>query len=176
MPSGSRASLSSFLPLQLAITVSNTAARSPNPARLLVSFLSLWSRRGARSAAVSTPSDATGKRRFLDSEQNAHSCALLGKETDTMNPYEKLEHADRAWTVAETAAFLGYSVKHVYRLIHQGKIEGWRRVERGRIMFCPCKLKTWIEKTFNGNGIHQSSISDKAGKEDDGGSSLVSLK
>jgi excisionase family DNA binding protein len=100
----------------------------------------------------------------------------LGKETDTMNPYEKLEHADRAWTVAETAAFLGYSVKHVYRLIHQGKIEGWRRVERGRIMFCPCKLKEWIEKTFNGNGIHQSSLPDKAGKEGNGGNNLANLK
>ncbi|HET9285581.1 MAG TPA: helix-turn-helix domain-containing protein [Candidatus Angelobacter sp.] len=82
-----------------------------------------------------------------------------------MNPYEKLEHADRAWTVAETAAFLGYSVKHLYRLIHQGRIEGWRRVEGGRIMFCPCKLKAWLEKTFNGNGINKPPIPDKASKE-----------
>ena len=95
----------------------------------------------------------------------AHS---WGKKQTLMNPYEKLERADRAWTVAETAAFLGYSVKHLYRLIHQGKIEGWRRVEGGRIMFCPCKLKAWLEKSFNGNGIHQSSISDKAGKEGTG--------
>ena len=69
-----------------------------------------------------------------------------------MNPYEKLEHAERAWSVAETAAFLGYSVKHLYRLIRQNKIEGWIQVEGGHYIFCPCKLKIWMEKRFNGNG------------------------
>jgi predicted DNA-binding transcriptional regulator AlpA len=29
----------------------------------------------------------------------------------------------RAWTVDETASFLGYSSKHIYRLIRQGKIQ-----------------------------------------------------
>jgi len=167
MQSGSLVSLSSLHKLQLAITVSGTAARSPKLARLSSAFFG-QSRRVARSAAVSTRSDATVMRRFLCPEQNAHSCALLGKETHTMNPYEKLEHADRAWTVAETAAFLGYSVKHVYRLIHQGKIEGWIKVEGGHIMFCPCKLKVWMEKHFNGNGIGRPSTSDGSGKEDNG--------
>lgn len=69
-----------------------------------------------------------------------------------MNPYDKLEHAERAWNVAETAAFLGYSVKHLYRLIHQNKIDGWMKVEGGHIMFCPCKLKIWMEQRFNGSG------------------------
>ena len=72
-----------------------------------------------------------------------------------MNPYEKLEQAGRAWTVDETAAFLGYSSKHIYRLIRQGKIEGWMKMPNGRIMFCPCKLKAWMERSFNhrnGNG------------------------
>lgn len=67
-----------------------------------------------------------------------------------MNPYEKLEHEQRAWGVAEAAAFLGYSTKHVYRLIHQNKIEGWIKLEGGRYIFCPCKLKAWMEKRFNG--------------------------
>jgi len=46
-----------------------------------------------------------------------------------MNPYDKLDHAERAWTMAETAAFLGYSVRHLYRLVRQNKIDGWSRVE-----------------------------------------------
>jgi hypothetical protein len=69
-----------------------------------------------------------------------------------MNPYDKLDHAERAWTMAETAAFLGYSVRHLYRLVRQNKIDGWSRVEGGHIMFCPCKLKVWLERRFNGNG------------------------
>jgi excisionase family DNA binding protein len=85
-----------------------------------------------------------------------------------MNPYEKLERAEREWTVAETAAFLGYSVKHLYRLIHQGKIEGWRRVEGGHITFCPCRLKRWIEEGFNKTGNGKQSISSEARKEDSG--------
>jgi excisionase family DNA binding protein len=168
MQSGSLVSCFSFPPPRLAITASGTAARSRKLATLSSAFFGRQSRRVMRSAAVSKPSDATVIRRFPSPEQNAHSCALLGKETDTMNPYEKLEHAERAWTVAETAAFLGYSVKHLYRLIHQGKIEGWRRVEGGHIMFCPCKLKVWMENNFNGNGIHKPSIPEEQRKEDNG--------
>jgi excisionase family DNA binding protein len=67
-----------------------------------------------------------------------------------MNPYEKLEHEQRAWSVAEAAAFLGYSTKHVYRLIQQNKIEGWIKLEGGHYIFCPSKLKAWMEKRFNG--------------------------
>ena len=103
----------------------------------------------------------------------AYFCALLGKETDSMRPYEKLEHAEREWTVAETAVFLGYSVKHLYRLIHQGKIEGWRRVEGGHIMFCPCRLKIWIEESFNKNGKAKQSSSDKARKEESGDKAIT---
>jgi len=69
-----------------------------------------------------------------------------------MNPYEKLEHETRAWTVEETALFLGYSPKYVYKLIHEAKIEGWMKVEGGDYRFCPAKLKAWMEKKFNGNG------------------------
>jgi excisionase family DNA binding protein len=83
-----------------------------------------------------------------------------------MRPYEKLDHAEREWTVAETAAFLGYSVKHLYRLIHQGKIEGWRRVEGGHITFCPCRLKIWIEESFNRNGKNKQSMSFEPRKEE----------
>lgn len=69
-----------------------------------------------------------------------------------MNPYEKLEQETRAWTVEETAVFLGYSPKYVYTLIHEGKIEGWMKIENGDYRFCPAKLKAWMEKKFNGNG------------------------
>jgi excisionase family DNA binding protein len=69
-----------------------------------------------------------------------------------MNPYEKLEHETRAWTVEETAVFLGYSPKYVYKLIHEGKIEGWMKIENGDYRFCPAKLKVWMEKKFNGTG------------------------
>ena len=82
----------------------------------------------------------------------AHSCARLATDVTTMNPYDKLDHAERAWTMAETAAFLGYSVRHLYRLVRQNKIDGWSRVEGGHIMFCPCKLKVWLERRFNSNG------------------------
>jgi excisionase family DNA binding protein len=141
----------------------NTAARSRN-SQIVFSCSSEY--RAVASAAVPNQSDAIVIRRFRSPEQNAHSCALLGKETDNMNPYEKLERAERAWTVAETAAFLGYSVKHLYRLIHQGKIEGWRRVEGGHIMFCPFKLKVWMEKSFNGNGTNKPPIPGGTRKED----------
>jgi len=71
-----------------------------------------------------------------------------------MDPFEKLEHQTRAWSVAETAAFLGYSRQTVYRLIREGKIEGWMRNRNGKIVFCPCKLKKWMEKRFkNNNGL-----------------------
>jgi excisionase family DNA binding protein len=70
---------------------------------------------------------------------------------DNMDPFEKLEHQTRAWSVAETAKFLGYSRKTIYRLIRQGKIEGWMQNGNGKIVFCPCKLKKWMEKRFKGN-------------------------
>ena len=68
-----------------------------------------------------------------------------------MNPYEKLDHEQEAWDVKQTAAFLGCTPKHVYRLIRQGRIEGWMKVD-GRYRFCPCKLKAWMETHFNGKG------------------------
>jgi excisionase family DNA binding protein len=68
-----------------------------------------------------------------------------------MNPYDKLEHEHRAWSVCETAAFLGYSSKYVYQLIHEGKIEGWMKLEGGGYRFCPIKLKAWLEKRFEAN-------------------------
>jgi hypothetical protein len=77
MQSGSLVSLSSFPKLPLAIPARNTAARSPTLDSLFTPFLVRQSRRVARLAAVSTPSDATGRRRFLVPKQNAHSCALL---------------------------------------------------------------------------------------------------
>lgn len=148
MQSGSLVSLSSLHKLQLAITVSGTAARSPKLARLSSPFFG-QSRRVARSAAVSTRSDATVIRRFLSPQRNVY---YRVKKQTKMNPYEKLEHEKRAWTVEETALFLGYSPKYVYKLIHEGKIEGWMKVEGGDYRFCPAKLKAWMEKKFNGNG------------------------
>lgn len=68
-----------------------------------------------------------------------------------MNPYDKLEHEHRAWSVCETAAFLGYSSKYVYQLIHEGKIEGWMKLEGGGYRFCPIKLKAWLEKRLEAN-------------------------
>ncbi len=65
-----------------------------------------------------------------------------------MNPFEKLEHQNRAWSVAETAAFLGCSRQTIYRMIREGKIEGWMKNRKGKIVFCPCKLKKWMEKSF----------------------------
>jgi excisionase family DNA binding protein len=76
-----------------------------------------------------------------------------------MNPYEKLEQEERVWSVAETAAFLGYSTKHVYRLIRQHKIEGWIKIEGGHYIFFPCKLKEWMEKRFNGRPLKPASNS-----------------
>ncbi len=152
-----------------------TAARSPNSH---IVFSCSPEYRVVVSAAVLNQSDAIAIRRFRNPWRNAHSCvllgtlahfcALLGNGTDSMKPYEKLDRAEREWTVAETADFLGYSVKHLYRLIHQGKIEGWRRVDGGHIMFCPCRLKIWIEQSFNGNGTSKPSTLDGAGKETSG--------
>jgi excisionase family DNA binding protein len=68
-----------------------------------------------------------------------------------MNPYEKLEHEKRGWSVRKTASFLGFHYKYVYKLIREGKIEGWHKVD-GRIRFCPAELKAWIVKNLNGNG------------------------
>jgi excisionase family DNA binding protein len=65
-----------------------------------------------------------------------------------MNPYDKLDQEHRAWSVGETAAFLGYSKKYVYQLIYEGKIEGWMKLKGGTYRFCPIKLKAWLEKQF----------------------------
>jgi hypothetical protein len=65
-----------------------------------------------------------------------------------MNPYEKLDHEQEPWDVKKTAAFLGCTPKHIYRLIRQGKIEGWMKID-GRYRFFPCKLKAWIETNLN---------------------------
>ena len=137
--------LSSFRKLQLAITASNTAARSPKLARLFSPFFG-QSRRVARHAAVSIASDATDVRRFLDSQRNVDCGVQEGTE---MNPYEKLDHEKRCWSVRETARFLGFNRKYLYKLIHEGKIEGWMKVD-GKIRFCPAKLKVWMETNFNG--------------------------
>ena len=97
-------------------------------------------------------------------------CDSRVKKQTNMNPYDKLEHEQRAWSVCEAAAFLGYSVKHVYKLIHQGKIEGWIQVEGGGYKFCPVKLKAWMEKRFNSDGRpsgSDGSSAKKVRKEDD---------
>lgn len=90
-----------------------------------------------------------------------------------MNPYDKLDHEDRAWSVCEAARFLGYNPKYVYELIRDGKIEGWFEVN-GSYRFCPAKLKAWLEKKLATNG-HQGtktdgpdgSPNDKPGLEDE---------
>lgn len=79
-----------------------------------------------------------------------------------MNPYEKLDHEQRAWSVCEAAAFLGYSPKYVYQLIHEGKIEGWMKVEGGGYRFCPVKLKAWMEKRF-GTGKEPATSAEPSG-------------
>ncbi len=69
-----------------------------------------------------------------------------------MHPYDKLKNQERLLTVKEVAHFLGYSVKHVYRLIRQERIEGWMKVGKDRAYkFCPEKFKAWVEKRFDGN-------------------------
>jgi excisionase family DNA binding protein len=82
-----------------------------------------------------------------------------------MNPYDKLEHEQRAWSVCEAAAFLGYSSKYVYQLIHEGKIEGWMKVEGGGYKFCPVKLKAWMEKRFGASekpkGLDEAANNDR---------------
>src|SRR5215471_2773831 len=96
MQSASLVLIPSFPKLPLAIPASYTAARSPNS-------------RVARLAAVSASSNATGKRRFLVPKRNvhsAHSCVRLATDITTINPYEKLNHAERAWTMARRLAFL----------------------------------------------------------------------
>ena len=88
-----------------------------------------------------------------------------------MNPYDKLEHEQRSWSVEEVADFLGYCPRYVRRLIRQGKIDGWWKVEGGDYRFCPAKLKVWMEKRFNGNGKPSGPKVDsnnKAGKDGEG--------
>src|SRR5215472_16340948 len=126
MHSGSLVSSPSFPRLQLAISASNTAARSPKLASLFISFLGCPSRRVARVAAVPIRSDARIDRRFPKPLGNVYSRVRKYKE---MNPYEKLDHEESAWNVCKTARFLGYHPKHIYRLIRQGKIEGWMRID-----------------------------------------------
>jgi excisionase family DNA binding protein len=167
MQSGLLVSLFSLRKLRLAITASGTAARSPKLATLSSPVFGRQSRRVARLAEVSKQSDATVIRRFLSPQRNVY---YRVKKRTKMNPYEKLEHETRAWTVEETAVFLGYSPKYVYRLIHEGKIEGWMKVEGGDYRFCPAKLKAWMEKKFNGTGKppKPDALPDKhPGKEDD---------
>ena len=68
-----------------------------------------------------------------------------------MTHYDRLDHADRAWSVCEAARFLGYNPKYVYQLIRENKIEGWFEVN-GSYRFCPAKLKAWLEKRIGTNG------------------------
>src|SRR5437763_16306453 len=145
MQSGFLVVLSSFRKLQLAITASNTAARSPKLARFFSPFFG-QSRRVARHAAVSIASDVTVVRRFLDPQRNMDCRVQEGTE---MNPYEKLDHEKRCWSVRETARFLGFNRKYLSKLIHEGRNEGRMTVD-GKIRFCPAKLKEWMDTTFNG--------------------------
>jgi excisionase family DNA binding protein len=63
-----------------------------------------------------------------------------------MNRLEQLKNEKRAWSVEETADFLGFSRNYVYELIHAGKIEGWFVGDKGGYRFCPAKLAMWLEK------------------------------
>ena len=63
-----------------------------------------------------------------------------------MNRLEQLKNEKRAWSVEETADFLGFSRNYVYELIHAGKIEGWFIGDKGGYRFCPAKLVIWLEK------------------------------
>src|SRR5437870_407180 len=111
MQSGSLVSIPNFPKLPLAIPASNTAARSPKLASLFSPFRVRQSLRVARLAAVSTTSERHSLEGcfWCQSEMRtpAHSCARLATDVTTMNPYDKLDHAERAWAMAETAAFLG---------------------------------------------------------------------
>jgi len=65
-----------------------------------------------------------------------------------MNPFQRLEQkGDRMMTVAETAAFLGYSPNYLYELMHTGKIEGWLLLN-GSYRFSPSRLRQWCEKRY----------------------------
>jgi len=96
-----------------------------------------------------------------------------------MNPYERLDHANETWDVKQTAAFLGCKPKTIYRLIRQGKIEGWMKVD-GRYKFCPCKLKEWMEKHFNGKTFggqsKQKHSLDQPQEKDHGGQANYSIR
>jgi len=84
MQSGPLVSLSSLRKLQLAITVSNTAARSPKLASLFISFLRLSECRVARLAAVSIPSDAKVIRRFRSRWRNQETSGKKWKDHESV--------------------------------------------------------------------------------------------
>jgi len=81
-----------------------------------------------------------------------------------MNRLEELENAKRAWSVEETADFLGYSRNYVYELIHAGKIEGWFIGDKGGYRFCPVELAKWLRKKMAANG-HGNGVPSEPGKE-----------
>jgi|SRR5579862_1396625 len=156
--------------LQLAILVSNTAARSPKPAYLFISFLRLCKCRVARLTAVSIASDAKGRRRFQAQRLNAHLCALIitfDHINTLMTTYDKLDHEHRAWSVKEAAEFLGYSISHLRRLMREGKMdECWMKAEEdSHPRFCPHKLKEWMEKRSKGNGRRKPRRTNRAAVE-----------
>lgn len=104
-----------------------------------------------------------------------HTYAHLWVQNKHMNPYDKLEHEHRAWSVKEAADFLGYSVSHLRRLMREGKMdECWMKAqEDGRPRFCPAKLKIWMEKRSKGNANRKPHAANKgavesAEKEGDG--------
>ena len=71
-----------------------------------------------------------------------------------MNRLEQLKNEKRAWSVEETADFLGFSRNYVYELIHAGKIEGWFIGDKGGYRFCPAKLAIWLEKKIAESSQH----------------------
>ena len=87
-----------------------------------------------------------------------------------MNRLEQLKNEKRAWSVEETADFLGFSRNYVYELIHAGKIEGWFIGDKGGYRFCPAKLAIWLEKKIaessqrTGNGKPASNGDDQLKK------------
>ena len=68
--------------LQLAIPLSNTAARSPKLRRLFISFRKLVECRVARLAAMSIRSDAKAIRRFLTRKRDLDKSGKFGKEME----------------------------------------------------------------------------------------------
>ena len=92
--------------------------------------------------------DANGIRRFLCTRRNLK---LGDKEVKRMNRLEQAENEKRAWSVQETADFLGFSRNYVYYLIHAGKIDGWFIADKGGYRFCPAAVVKWVRNKMNGN-------------------------